>query len=301
MNVRTCEPSTFNLQPSTFLDIHTHVGRLRHDLPPNRPEDLVATLDRAGIARAAVMAVESPEEVDYYVTTEQVLAACARYPDRLIPFCAVDPRHRYPGLFDPRPLLAEYVARGCRGFGEVLAGVPIDDPGLRAIYAACGELGLPVLFHADHHICADEPGAPRLERMLREFPRTVFIGHGPRFWAEVSSGATAAQWGIGPYPSGPVTPGGATDRLLAAYPNLYGDLSAGSGYNALTRDPAFGLDFLERHQDKLLFGTDALRPDQPLPIVDFLRQCPLGEAARAKICHRNAERLLGLAPTGDGP
>ncbi len=31
------------------------------------------------------------------------------------------------------------------------------------------------------------------------------------------------------YPKGPVTPGGLTDRYLSDYPNLYGDLSAGSG------------------------------------------------------------------------
>lgn len=280
-----------------FIDIHAHIGRLLHDLPPNGPDDLIATLDREGIARAAVMAVENPEEVDYYVTTEEVLAACARYPDRLIPFCGLDPRHRYPGRFDPRPILVEYAARGCRGFGEVLAGVPLDHPGLRAIYAVCGELGLPVLFHADHLICSDEPGAPRLERMLRQFPDTIFIGHATRFWAELSADATVERLTDNPYPSGPVTPVGVTDRLLGDYPNLYGDLSAGSGYNALTRDPAFGLDFLERHQDKLLFGTDVLRPGQPVPIVEFLRRCPIVETAREKIAFRNAERLLRLDNT----
>lgn len=280
-----------------FIDIHAHIGRLLHDLPPNGPDDLITTLDREGIARAAVMAVENPEEVDYYVTTEEVLAACARYPDRLIPFCGLDPRHRYPGRFDPRPILVEYAARGCRGFGEVLAGVPLDHPGLRAIYAVCGELGLPVLFHADHLICSDEPGAPRLERMLRQFPDTIFIGHATRFWAELSADATVERLTDNPYPSGPVTPVGVTDRLLGDYPNLYGDLSAGSGYNALTRDPAFGLDFLERHQNKLLFGTDVLRPGQPVPIVEFLRRCPIGETAREKIAFRNAERLLRLDNT----
>lgn len=277
-----------------LVDVHTHVGRLLHDLPSNGPEDLIATLDRHGIERAAVLAVDNPEELDYYVTTDQVLDACARYPDRLIPFCNLDPRHRYPDRFDPRPILEEYTARGCRGFGEVLAGVPIDHPGLQRIYAVCGELGLPVLFHADHLICSDEPGAPRLERMLRQFPDTVFIGHAIRFWAEISADATPAQFHISVYADGPVAPGGATDRLLGQYPNLYGDLSGGSGYNALTRDPAFGLKLLERHQDKLLFGTDALKPGQDLPIVDFLRTCVISEEAREKICHRNAERLLRL-------
>jgi predicted TIM-barrel fold metal-dependent hydrolase len=37
---------------------------------------------------------------------------------------------------------------------------------------------------------------------------------------------------------------------------MYGDLSAGSGLNALTRDEDHAKLFLERHQDKLLYGSD---------------------------------------------
>ena len=35
-----------------------------------------------------------------------------------------------------------------------------------------------------------------------------------------------------------------TDRLLSDYPNMYGDLSANSGRNALSRDPEFASDFV---------------------------------------------------------
>jgi uncharacterized protein len=277
-----------------MIDIHAHAGRLLHDLPHLEIEDLLAVMDGEGIDQACLMAVENPEEVDYYFTTEQVLAACERYPDRLVPFCCVDPRHRYPESFNPYPLVAEYARRGCRGFGEVLAGVPIDHPGLQQIYAACGDLGLPVLFHSDHLICADEPGLPRLERMLQAFPQTIFIGHSTRFWAEISRSPDLDPVRLAQYPSGPVMPTGATDRLLGQYPNLFGDLSGGSGYTALARDPAFGLDFLERRQDKLLFGTDVLKPGQALPIVEYLRTCAISEAARGKILHANAARLLKL-------
>jgi hypothetical protein len=131
--------------------------------------------------------------------------------------------------------------------------------------------------------------------MLQTFPGTVFIGHATRFWAEISQGADLDPVRLAAYPTGPVTHTGPTDRLLGQYPNLYGDLSARSGYTALTRDPAFGLDFLERHQDRLLFGTDVLYPDQPLPIVDFLRTCAISEEAREKILFRNAAKLLQLS------
>jgi uncharacterized protein len=33
-------------------------------------------------------------------------------------------------------------------------------------------------------------------------------------------------------------------------------MSANSGNNAMSRDPEFTADFLKRHQDKLLFGSD---------------------------------------------
>jgi hypothetical protein len=58
------------------------------------------------------------------------------------------------------------------------------------------------------------------------------------------------------YPAGPIARGGVTDRWLSEYPNLFGDLSANSGNNALSRDPGFTRDFLARHQDKLFFGSD---------------------------------------------
>jgi predicted TIM-barrel fold metal-dependent hydrolase len=47
-----------------------------------------------------------------------------------------------------------------------------------------------------------------------------------------------------------------TDRWLSDFPNLYADLSANSGNNALSRDSSFSRDFIVRHQTKLIFGSD---------------------------------------------
>jgi hypothetical protein len=51
-------------------------------------------------------------------------------------------------------------------------------------------------------------------------------------------------------------PGGLTERLLSNYPNMYGDISSGSGLNALLRDEDYTRDFLKRFQDRLTFGSD---------------------------------------------
>jgi uncharacterized protein len=58
------------------------------------------------------------------------------------------------------------------------------------------------------------------------------------------------------YPAGPVKRGGLTDKWLSEYPNLYADLSANSGNNAMSRDPEFARGFVARHKDKLIFGSD---------------------------------------------
>ena len=58
------------------------------------------------------------------------------------------------------------------------------------------------------------------------------------------------------YPKGKVTPGGITDRCSPTIANVYADLSAGSGLNALLRDEDHARGFLARHQDKLMFGSD---------------------------------------------
>jgi predicted TIM-barrel fold metal-dependent hydrolase len=273
-----------------LIDTHVHLGRLRHEDPGLTVDTLIARLDSHAIDRAVVLAVESPEELDYYVPSWQVLEWCAARPDRLIPFCACDPRHRYPGQFDPYPVLAAYVTAGAKGFGEHLAGLPIDDPLQRRIYDACRALDLPVLLHIDQHINRDGPGLPGLERLLQDYPQVTFIGHAQYFWREISADP---EPGVS-YPQGPVKPGGRVGQLLRRYPNLMADLSAGSGYNALARDPEHAVGFLERHRDRLLFGTDMLAMGQELPIVAFFRNLPLSPETRAAIAWGNATRLLRL-------
>ncbi len=273
-----------------IIDIHVHVGQVVHGRPGLTPGQLVRQMDKWGVEKAVVLPIENPEEVDYYVTTKEVLKACKRYPDRLIPFCGVDPRRRYPGSFDPRPILESYIELGCKGYGENLAGIPVDDPMNQAMYAACGELGLPVMMHFDRWINRDAPGLKNFEKMLKRFPDTVFFAHGPQWWREIS----ANEQDPAGYPKGPVRRGGRVEKLLKKYPNLYGDLSAGSGYNALARDPSFAPGFLERCADKLCFGTDFLAPGQKCPIVEFMQSVDIPKRAKDKIYYRNARKILKL-------
>ena len=116
------------------------------------------------------------------------------------------------------------------------------------------------------------------------------------------------------YPTGPVTPGRLVE-LMRRYPNLHGDLSAGSGFGAISRDPEFGYQFLEEFQDRLYWGTDiarvpgeVARGDVPIDMEDFRRrkwrivdyseklqrEGLIPPEAYDKITWRNANCLLGL-------
>ena len=112
------------------------------------------------------------------------------------------------------------------------------------------EAGFPVLIHFQEN--ASFSGFDRLPAIVKRFPKTRFIGHANSWWANISS----ANDNKSGYPEGRIQPGGLIDGLLADYPNVFGDLSANSGRNALARDPDFSAAFLERHGAKLMFGSD---------------------------------------------
>ena len=270
-----------------MIDIHAHFGNLERygeNFVPITPEQLVDWCNRQGIDQAVVLALESPEAATDYTLSDDVLEAWRRFPERLIPFVAVDPR-----ASQRVAKLKFFAEQGAKGFGEHKCGLAIDDARSVELYRLAGELGLPVLFHMDPEINWDEPGLPHLQKVLQELPDTILIGHGPGWWSQIS--ATDERGG---YPEGPITPGGAVDRLLSEYPNIYGDLSAGSGYNAITRDPEFAEGFFERHWRKLLLGTDYLRANQQSPIIEFLRNYGLSEEQYHAITDGNARGLIRL-------
>ena len=95
-------------------------------------------------------------------------------------------------------------------------------------------------------------GLRRFSRILERYASVSFIGHAQTWWGNISADLNPQVL----YPTGKVVPGGLTDRLLSDYPNLYGDLSAGSGLNSIARDPEFARGFLERHSRQLIWGSD---------------------------------------------
>jgi predicted TIM-barrel fold metal-dependent hydrolase len=252
-------------------------------------------MDAHKVAQAVVLPLTSPESSSYLLTSEFVLEQTRPFRDRLIPFCSIDPRTSYSGgLKGLVAMLKKWVDAGAKGFGEHKPGVKIDDPRNMLIYAACAELALPLLFHLDNQRNLDAPGLPGLAKALAENPGCNFIGHGPGWWASISGGTTQAD--LGGYPKGKVAPGGAMDALMEKFPNIFADLSAGSGAGAISRDLDFGREFLIRRQDRILFGTDYLAPPQAVPQFELYEQklADLPAEVKAKIFAGNARKLLGL-------
>ena len=280
-----------NVDDLPLFDAHTHlIPTEARGRDPLSVDDLVAWMDDVGVDRAAVHALDSPESYPVQVPSWWVLEEVSAYPDRLVPFCTIDPRTQVYGEDTLEELLERYVDRGARGFGELKAGMDVDDERLEPIYELCSDLELPILFHTDTQAMVDEVGLPRFEDVLASYPDVAFIPHAHAWWAHVSGDVESGD--LGAIPEGPVADGGRVPELLEEYDNVYGDLSTLAGWNALVRDEAFGQEFLENHHDQLVFGTDYLFPGQEIPHVDLFDRFDLDLEAWADIRYRNAESLL---------
>jgi predicted TIM-barrel fold metal-dependent hydrolase len=277
--------------PATFFDIHVHLAQAWVARAPLSVSTLLRWMDARGIGQASVLPLISPEGFDYPVTTDLVLTETKPHRDRLIPFCDIDPRTGL-NYQQTRDLLLKYKDSGARGLGEHKCGLPVDDPGNLELFRACEEVGFAVLIHTDTLRNMDKPGLPGFAKVLATFPRVNFLGHAQGFWSNISGNVTAAQHQE--YPSGPVTPGGALDALLDKYPNLYCDLSAGSGHNAIARDPAFGRAFVLRRASRLVFGTDYLADGQAVPQFALYKSLSLPADVQNMVFRENARKLLGL-------
>ncbi len=284
-----------------MIDVHTHIMTMWGEKPFTE-KHLVKRMGELGIDRFAILPIVSQESPYFYFGTEDVLKVYKRHPRKVIPFCNIDPRA---GGNSPETdfssLLNRYKKAGCKGLGEVMANVYFDSPLCINLFRQCGKAGLPVLFHIHTRVggsygLVDDLHLPRLENTLKKCPDTIFIGHSAAFWSEISGDVTDET--RGGYPKGPVSPGGRVQKLFKSYPNLYADLSASSGYNAITRDRQYGYKLLTEFQDRLLFGTDLCHIGQETSIVDYfkdiLERGIISETVHRKITQTNAEKILKL-------
>lgn len=191
--------------------------------------------------------------------------------------------------------IAKYLDLGGIIIGEQKFGVECDSRESQRLYALAAERRVPILLHFQHG--SYNRGFERLGEMLKKYPQTTFIGHAQTWWANIDKNHTDQAV---LYPKGKVTAGGWTDRYLSDYPNMFADMSAGSGLNALTRDEEHAAGFLDRHQDKILYGSDCNDAVGQGPAcqgsqtIAALRKLASSKAVERKILYENAHKLFRL-------
>jgi predicted TIM-barrel fold metal-dependent hydrolase len=264
------------------VDVHFH-PRVRFHHDPKLLDDYVTqVMDRQNIAVCVSLDGQMGESF-----LEHRKYLWERYRDRFVIFANIDWRGDgkldEPATWDCQRAdfgrrmaadLAKLKAEGASGlkvfkdFGLVYRNpdgslIKVDDPRWDPIWAACGELGLPVLIHtadpAAFFLPLDETNerweelkrhpdwsfhgkADRAEllaallRVVGRHPKTRFIG------AHVASNSedlkTVAGW-------------------LDAHPNLYVDIAA--RISELGRQPYTARKFMIDYADRVLFGTDGPR------------------------------------------
>lgn len=190
-------------------------------------------------------------------------ARCLAYkeqaPDKFVLGYAPDPRR--PEAIDA--LAGAVEVYGVRVYGELKVRMMYDNPDALRMFRFCGEKGLPVVVHIDYEFDTGRHyprpnwwyggGFEAFDRAVAACPETIFLGHAPGFWAHISGDDLYRKES---YPKGPVAPGGKLLTALRRYPNLWCDISAGSGHNALSRDLAFTREFLLEFQDRVVYGRD---------------------------------------------
>jgi predicted TIM-barrel fold metal-dependent hydrolase len=150
--------------------------------------------------------------------------------------------------------------------------IRIDDPRWDPIWEVCGELGIPILMHTADPSAFFRPLDESNERIgeLRSRPEWAFVG--PDFPLRESL-HQARNRVIAKHPKTIFIAahfGNDAENLselsewLDEYPNLYVEFS--SRINELGRQPYTARRFFEKHQDRILLGTDGPFPEQRLVI-----------------------------------
>lgn len=284
------------------IDIHAHANYYGLTC-----EKLLENMDAYHIDKAWLLTLETPafeyghnyyrctwvtEDGPIPFTTSIAFANAAK---RFILGYGPDPR---------RPDAVERLEAACdlynvRVCGELMLRITYDSPDAVRMFRFCGQKKLPVVLELMYPVPVGPDtrvpypdlwyggGIGALERALEACPDTVFCGHGAGFWAHISGDELYREQ---TYPAGPVLPGGKIAELMRRYPNLYLDLSAGSGLNAMRRDIGYTKELLLEFQDRALYGRDYIDNEHQ----KFLDSLGLPQQVMDKIYYQNALKLVPI-------
>lgn len=249
------------------IDVHAH-DYARTDA---EVDAWVTMMDELGIEKSIILSYSTGKKFD------SIVDKYSRHKSRFDIWCGFD----YTGLnqvgWEKRAVaeLERCYKKGAKGVGELGDkglgelysrptpgyGIHIDDRRMKPLLEKCAELRMPINIHvaedewmyrpadstndglmnaAKWKVDMNKPGilnhdqlVTTLENAVRENPKTTFIAcHLANCCSNLD------MFG----------------RLLDKYPNLYGDIAA--RYGELAPIPRYVKAFIEKHQDRILYGTD---------------------------------------------
>lgn len=299
-----------NVKNTKKIDVHAHVSPFPGMAPPLKSGEPMLTCeqqlwfyDNLNIEKGVLLPLVSSEFHYEPMTSLDCKYVADQNPDRFLWFCGIDPRSAGNSpTADLSKLIMHYKNLGAKGVGELTAQLYADDPLMDNLFYHCAECDMPVTIHlsarfGNDYGIVDEIGLPRLEKMLKKHKKLKIFGHSANFWSHISGTISPLDWSG--YPTGKVTEG-TIARFLREYENLYCDLSATSGSNALMRDPEYAAKFIEEFSDRLMFGCDICATSQRFSFrfCEFLDKLyddgMISADSYYKLVRGNAERLLGL-------
>lgn len=270
-----------------ILDIHQHTN-----YSGRTDAELIAHQRTMGITKTVLL----PAGRKYGLAAgaggnDTVVAIARKYPKEYVFFA-----NELPDIPETKSVLEKYLKMGAIGIGEQKFPVQADSKYIDLVATIARDYKVPVLLHFQHETY--NLGFENFHKILARYPTVNFIGHAQTWWGNIDKNHVQSVL----YPKGKVTPGGITDRLLADYPNMYADLSAGSGLNAFRRDEEHGRAFIKRHQDKLLYGSDCSDKDgkgsgcSGAQQIETMRQLSGGDQKiLRKIFWDNAARVMRIS------
>ena len=283
--VATFAVEAFAQPAEPIIDIHQHThywGRSN--------EDLIRHQRALGATKTVLLPAGSKFglEADCY-GNDSVVALVKQYPNEFVFFA-----NEVADLPEARTVIEKYLKAGAIGIGEQKFFVDCDSKHIELIAALAKDYNVPVLMHFQHG--KYNTGYERFHKVLTKFSKVNFIGHAQTFWGNIDRNHDQTVL----YPKGKLTAGGWTDRWLADYANFYGDLSAGSGLNALLRDEELTKEFFRRHQNKLMYGSDCQDETTKdtrcsgIKCLEAVKRLSPTKKIERKLLYENAKRVLKI-------
>ena len=238
-------------------------------------EELVANMDGEGINVSVVLNIGWSSHELCRETNDYIMEAIARYPRRLVGFCAVQPLAGEKAVVE----LERCVSGGVKGIGELRCDTQgfdfADKDIMEAIAQAAMKHRLIILTHASEPVGHSYSGKGNitpglLYHFITNYPDLTLV---------------CAHWGGG-LPFYALMP-----EVAKALSNVYFDTAASPW---LYRDEIFKHVTEILGAEKVLYGSDYPLMKQS-KLVKSIRALSLSEEAKSMILGGNAQRLLSLS------